>query len=259
MAAPLVGAGIGAVTSLATGRDPLQGALLGGVGGGLFGGAGGIGSGFKELGGLFGSAVPSAGATVATSTPVLGGLELAGATTGAAGGALAGGGAGAVSGATASPFPFGDNALEVTGNTVNPALIGSSNGGQIPFTGVDRVIDAVTPSGGFDPDGNFLTDMVRKDPVGSSMLGMSAAQNIMNPTGSGVPQPDISSIRAGSIDPTPDKPLNVLSPADYTDQPMLDATEVTTNNMGALFPYQTEGFGGINMITGSQDPRRKFY
>ena len=53
MAAPLVGAGIGAVTSLATGRNPLQGALLGGITGGVFGGSEGFGSGFKELGGLF--------------------------------------------------------------------------------------------------------------------------------------------------------------------------------------------------------------
>lgn len=63
MGAPvLVGAGIGAVTSLATGRDPLQGAILGGVTGGAFGGSTGFGSGFTE-GGLFnlGSAVtPSA-------------------------------------------------------------------------------------------------------------------------------------------------------------------------------------------------------
>ena len=53
MGAPvLVGAGIGALTSLATGRDPLQGAALGGLSGGAFGGAEGFGSGFTE-GGLF--------------------------------------------------------------------------------------------------------------------------------------------------------------------------------------------------------------
>lgn len=53
MGAPvLIGAGIGAISSLATGRDPLQGAVLGGVTGGTFGGTGGIGSGFTE-GGLW--------------------------------------------------------------------------------------------------------------------------------------------------------------------------------------------------------------
>ena len=63
MGAPvLVGAGIGALTSLATGRDPLAGAAMGGLTGGAFGGSTGFGSGFTE-GGLFnlGSAItPSA-------------------------------------------------------------------------------------------------------------------------------------------------------------------------------------------------------
>ena len=61
MGAPvLIGAGIGALTSLATGRDPLQGAALGGVTGGAFGGSTGFGSGFTE-GGLFslGSMAPT--------------------------------------------------------------------------------------------------------------------------------------------------------------------------------------------------------
>lgn len=35
----LIGAGLGAVGSAVTGRDPIKGALLGGAGGGLFGGA----------------------------------------------------------------------------------------------------------------------------------------------------------------------------------------------------------------------------
>lgn len=63
MGAPvLIGAGVGALTSLATGRDPLAGAAMGGLTGGAFGGSTGFGSGFTE-GGLFnlGSAVtPSA-------------------------------------------------------------------------------------------------------------------------------------------------------------------------------------------------------
>ena len=53
MGAPvLLGAGIGAVSSLAMGRDPLMGAALGGISGGAFGGSGGLFSGFNE-GGLF--------------------------------------------------------------------------------------------------------------------------------------------------------------------------------------------------------------
>ena len=249
MGAPvLIGAGIGAATSLATGGNPLQGALLGGIGGGTFGGSGALGSGFTE-GGLFslGSGLTGAG-TVATSTPTLGGLALEGATTGAVGGALAGGGAGAVSGATASPYAFGNNALEVTGNTMNPALVGSSAGGQIPFTGVDKAIDAITPSGGYDPNGgNFISNMVKKDPIGSSMLGMSAAQNIMNPTGAGIQQPNLGSIRAGSIDPTPDKPLNVLSPADYGVDAATDQIDVT-GDVYSVFPERLKGFGGRGMF-----------
>jgi len=42
----LIGAGVGALGSLAMGKSPFTGALLGGVTGGAFGGAGGFGSGF---------------------------------------------------------------------------------------------------------------------------------------------------------------------------------------------------------------------
>lgn len=53
MGAPvLMGMGMGAVTSLAMGKDPLMGAALGGVTGGAFGGSEGLFSGFNE-GGLF--------------------------------------------------------------------------------------------------------------------------------------------------------------------------------------------------------------
>jgi len=253
MGAPvLIGAGIGAATSLATGGDPLQGALLGGIGGGTFGGSGALGSGFTE-GGLFslGSGLSGAG-TVATSTPTLGGLGLTGATTGATGGALASGGAGAVSGATASPYAFGNNALEVTGNTMNPALVGSSAGGQIPFTGVDRAIDAITPSGGYDPSGgNFVTNMVKKDPVGTTFLGTSAAQNLLNPPTTGITPPQTGQIKPASLDPTPDQPLNVLSPADYGYDADLAAGNigvVEPNTPYSLFPERKKGFGGYGMF-----------
>ena len=47
MGAPvLAGMGIGAITSLAMGKDPLMGAAVGGASGGMFGGAEGFGSGF---------------------------------------------------------------------------------------------------------------------------------------------------------------------------------------------------------------------
>ena len=253
MGAPvLIGAGIGAATSLATGGNPLQGALLGGIGGGTFGGSGALGSGFTE-GGLFslGSGLTGAG-TVATSTPTLGGLALEGAKTGAVGGALAGGGAGAMSGATASPYAFGNNALEVTGNTINPALIGSSAGGQIPMTGIDRAINMVTPSGGYDPSGgNFISNMVQKDPVGSTLLGTSAAQNLLNPTTAGITPTQTGGIKPASLDPTPDKPLNVLSPADYgynADLATGNIGVVEPNTPYSLFPERQKGFGGYGMF-----------
>ena len=250
MGAPvLIGAGIGAATSLATGGNPLQGALLGGIGGGTFGGSGGLGSGFTE-GGLFnlGSAIPSAGGTVATSTPTLGGLALEGATTGATGGALASSGAGAVSGATASPFPFGNNALEVTGNTMNPALVGSSAGGQIPFTGVDRAIDAIIPSGGYDPNGdNFISKMVKKDPMGSAMLSNAAAQNLLNPQTAGIEVPPTSTAIKGATDTDVGAPLNVLSPADYGADAATDQIGVT-GDVYSVFPERLKGFGGRGMF-----------
>ena len=47
MGAPVVaGMGVGALTALATGKDPFMGAAVGGASGGMFGGAEGFGSGF---------------------------------------------------------------------------------------------------------------------------------------------------------------------------------------------------------------------
>jgi hypothetical protein len=66
MVAPVfVGMGVGALTALAMGKDPLMGAAVGGASGGMFGGAGGFGSGFTT------------GATAATSS----GITTAGTTT----------------------------------------------------------------------------------------------------------------------------------------------------------------------------------
>ena len=49
----IIGAGVGALSSAAMGKNPFTGALLGGVTGGAFGGAGGFGSGFAgDAGGL---------------------------------------------------------------------------------------------------------------------------------------------------------------------------------------------------------------
>jgi hypothetical protein len=165
MAHVLIGAGIGAATSLATGGDPVKGALLGGVTGGAFGGT---------EGGL----LEGASSAVNASTPQLGGQVLTGATTGAIGGATAGG----VAGATASPYAFGSNALDVAGSTMNPALIGSSAGGQIPMTGLDRAIDTITPAGGYDgpsildkvAENTGFNDMSTMDKVGLGLMSAEA-------------------------------------------------------------------------------------
>lgn len=74
MGAPvLIGAGIGAATSLATGRDPLMGAALGGISGGAFGGSEGLLSGFNE-GGLFTDGLFNVG-DVASQVPQFGAVQ----------------------------------------------------------------------------------------------------------------------------------------------------------------------------------------
>ena len=211
MAHILIGAGVGAATSLVTGGDPIKGALLGGVTGGVFGGA---------EGGILGSAGTSG--TVATSTPTLGGLTLGGATTGAVGGATAGGVAGGVSGATASPYAFGNNALEVAGSTMNPALIGSSAGGQIPMTGFDRAINTITPAGGYDgpsildriAENTGFNDMSTMDKVG---LGLMSADAF-------TPQEQAQQmVQSGNQRINPGKPLNTFQ----TETGMLDVNVPT--------------------------------
>ena len=261
MAAPLVGAGIGAVTSMAMGRDPLQGALLGGIGGGVFGGSGGLGSGFKELGGLFGSAIPSTGATVATSTPVMGGLELAGATTGAVGGATTtagtiGAGAsdyvgrfvpehmtnskGVLMDATTAGVPMSDNM---------PLLMTTEGAKGTQPNLFDKTKDLLSPSGGYSEGDNIAQKLYQADPASSQML----AQSLFNPP---TAQTDIAAnvqpIKRGVSEVTAGTPLDVKTSSELE----LPKTEVGGAVGGALFPYQTSGFGGVNMI---REPKRKFY
>lgn len=75
MFAPLlIGAGMGALGGLLTGKDPLKGALLGGITGGLLGPASGVigASGVGVGGAAATSAATSAGAAGLTSAPFLG-------------------------------------------------------------------------------------------------------------------------------------------------------------------------------------------
>ena len=267
MAAPLVGAGIGAATSIAMGRDPLQGALLGGIGGGLFGGAGGIGSGFKELGtsGLFGSAIPSTGATVATSTPVMGGLELAGATTGAVGGATTTAG---TIGAGASDYVgrfVPENLVNSTGIPMDGATsalaTGASQADNMPLLMTtegargtqpnlfDKTKDLLSPAGGYSEGDNIAQKLYQADPASSQML----AQSLFNPpTAQTDIQANVQPIKRGVSQTTAGTPLDVKTPTDLE----LAKTVVGDSVGGALMPYRTEGFGGVNMI---REPKRKFY
>jgi len=200
MAHVLIGAGIGAATSLATGGDPVKGALLGGVTGGAFGGA---------EGGLLEGATSAVNAT----TPQLGGQVLTGATTGAVGGATAGG----VAGATASPYAFGNNALEVAGSTMNPALIGSSAGGQIPMTGFDRAINTITPAGGYD--GPSILDKISKNTGFDDMSTMDKVGLGLMSADAFTPQEQAQQMMQGGQQRiNPGKPLNT----EQTSTGMLD-------------------------------------
>ena len=95
---------IGALSSMASGRNALEGAAIGAATQGLLGGVdfGGASSLFKDT------------AKVATNTPVMGGLELTGATTGAVGGSAANAGTGL---ATSLPATDGQYSSLLGGNS----------------------------------------------------------------------------------------------------------------------------------------------
>ena len=97
---------IGALSSMATGRSPIEGAAVGAATQGLLGGI--------DFGGA--SNLFSSGAgTVATSAPTLGGLTLEGARTGAVGGALSGGASAGLS--TSLPATTGEYSSIYGGNS----------------------------------------------------------------------------------------------------------------------------------------------
>jgi len=97
---------IGALSSMASGRNALEGAAIGAATQGLLGGV--------DFGGA--SNLFSSGAgTVATSAPTLGGLTLEGARTGAVGGALSGGASAGLS--TSLPATTGEYSSIYGGNS----------------------------------------------------------------------------------------------------------------------------------------------
>lgn len=141
MAAPIIGAGIGAVTSLATGRDPLQGALLGGISGGFFGGSQGFGSGFKELGGLFDlgsmtSAIPEV------------------ATQGAAQSAMTAGAPSSLLSGAGTPVDMALNPLNVGMNKVTATQAGFQAASPMGVVADNAFINPSTYMGGLDDMGS---------------------------------------------------------------------------------------------------------
>lgn len=148
MGAPvLVGAGIGALTSLATGRDPLQGAALGGVTGGAFGGSTGFGSGFTE-GGLFnlGSAVTPTVPNIATE-----GVAQSAMTAGAPSSLLSGGGLGVDM--ALDPLNVGSSMLS-SGGPVSATQAGFQAASPMGTVVDNAIISPSTYMGGLDDMGS---------------------------------------------------------------------------------------------------------
>lgn len=147
MGAPvLVGAGIGALTSLATGRDPLQGAALGGITGGAFGGSTGFGSGFTE-GGLFnlGSMTPSI-PEIATE-----GVAQSAMTAGAPSSLLSGGGLGVDM--ALEPLNVGSSMLS-SGGPVSATQAGFQAASPMGTVVDNAIISPSTYMGGLDDMGS---------------------------------------------------------------------------------------------------------
>lgn len=152
MGAPvLMGAGVGALASLATGRDPLKGAALGGVTGGAFGGSTGFGSGFTE-GGLFnlGSALPSATESAVSS----------------AGGATA-------FGAQQAPNAMASQVATAPVATVQPSIMP----GSLESSGMVEV------GGTYYPEGSLATSGLIENPdIPGQFIDSAAYQRLNKPS-----------------------------------------------------------------------------
>jgi len=151
MGAPvLVGAGIGALSSLATGQDPLKGAALGGITGGAFGGSTGFGSGFTE-GGLMdlGSSALSSVPEIATE-----GVAQSAMTAGAPSSLLSSQGADMA----LNPLNQGASLLSSSGGPVTATQSGFQAASPMNLTDSTGVVDNAiinpsTYSGGLDTSG----------------------------------------------------------------------------------------------------------
>lgn len=217
----LLPAAIGAGLSLISGRDPIQGALVGGVTGGLLGG------GFNN----FASALSGGTGTAATSSaPVLGGLKLEGARQAAMNEAANQ----AVSGT------IGAGMNDYVGRFVPPHLVSE----PVTQAASSTVPELMTNSQGIPVDAPEPTEPML-DPYTKMMIGNTAAQSLLQPNTSGiqVPQTEIK----GSTEPKIGSPLNVLSPGDYGADAVTDQIGVS-GSVYSMFPEKTQGFGGRGMF-----------
>ena len=130
----IIGAGLGAATSLAMGKNPFMGALLGGATGGAFGGAGGFGSGF----GFGESGLLSGLKGVAPEAVSLGSGGYS---------ALGSNAIGNVGGAATGGINFGANGINST--------LGGTN---LPLGGPAIQIDKFNPAINFTDDGLAFAD-----------------------------------------------------------------------------------------------------
>ena len=156
----LIGAGLGAITSAAMGKNPFMGALLGGATGGAFGGAGGFGSGFAgDAGGLLSNVQGVATAPVSLGT---GGFA-----SGIGGQVIPSAASSAIpAGFTATNGEIGSNLLSGNGITTASGQVAS---GSIPLTTMDKV-------------GNYISnipsnamDYVKNNPLSSAKMALDVA------------------------------------------------------------------------------------
>lgn len=152
MGAPvLVGAGVGALASLATGRDPFQGAALGGLTGGAFGGSTGFGSGFTEgglmdLGSNLVSSIPTTAAEgVATSVPATIGES-----------SLLGGGS------ALQPYNMGSSLLSSTGSPVVASQAGYQAAADQMAGSVFDTPDVIASSG-LSTGGGYVPSAIEQE------------------------------------------------------------------------------------------------
>lgn len=196
----LLGAALGGGTSALMGKNPIQGALLGGLTGGVYGAAGAAGSAATGTGiGAAGSAVPG----VMGAAPAM----LPAASTTAFGSSLP-----SVMAPSASGFALNPALPSMIPNVANPAL--STAAMSTPF----NVAASTAPSFAQTLQNipSALNQGIRENPM-YAMQGMNAAQGLLQPEP--MPQALMGQVQRGQ----PMAPVNfaaLLNPQQYKPQPI---------------------------------------